>query len=139
MIIEAMVTQRRLDRVTPSPPHAQRLLEDAERHIASATAIADQDPTGSYQLAYDAGRKSASAILSSEGLRSTAKGGHVAVIEAMHELGGDAFSVLDRMRRRRHRLEYPSQSDAGATPSDAREVIGSATEMLTAARAHIEP
>jgi hypothetical protein len=132
-----MVERGRLDRVVPSPSHARRLLKDAADHIAGADAIISQDPNGSYQLAYDAGRKSASAILAAEGLRSTAKGGHVAVIESMRELDIATFDLLDRLRRRRNRLEYPDEDDAPATRDDVLEALAAATAMLDAARKYV--
>ncbi len=138
MSLDAVVDRGRLDRVVPSPAHARRLLENASDHIAGAEVIVGRDPTGSYQLAYDAGRKSASAILAAEGLRSTAKGGHLAVIEAMRELEIAAFDLLDRMRRRRNRLEYPDEDDAPATRADVREALAAASAMLDAAQNHVE-
>lgn len=132
-----MVERGRLDRVVPSPSHAERLLKDAADHIAGANAIIAQDPNGSYQLAYDAGRKSASAILAAEGLRSTTKGGHVAVIESMRELDIAAFDLLDRMRRRRNRLEHPAEDDARATRDDVLEALTAVSGMLDAARKHV--
>ncbi len=137
MSLDLMVERGRLDRVMSSSSHAKRLLKDAADHIAGANTIIAQDPNGSYQLAYDAGRKSAAAILAAEGLRSTAKGGHVAVIESMRELDIAGFDLLDRLRRRRNRLEYPDQDDARATRDDALEALKAVSGMLEAARKHV--
>ena len=134
MSIEAMVAQGRIDRVLPSPNHAARLMRDAANHIESARMVATLDPNGGFQLAYDAGRKAASSILAAEGLRATSKGGHVATISAMSELGIHGFAPLDRMRRKRNRLEYPDEADAPATEADVVEAATSALDMLAAAR-----
>jgi hypothetical protein len=62
----------------------QRLLADAGRHLATAAAGLDADDfAGAYQLAYDALRKSAAALLAVQGLRATSRGGHLAVQEAV--------------------------------------------------------
>lgn len=132
-----MVGQGRLDRVAPSRTHADRLLGDAAAHIESAVTVAREDPNGGFQLAYDAGRKAASAILAVEGLRSTSTGGHVATIAAVRELGIGAFGPLDRMRRQRNRLEYPDEGDPPATEADVADAVTSAGAMLSAARRRI--
>ena len=132
-----MVEQGRLDRVVPSPGHADRLLADAAAHVESALAVAGEDPNGGFQLAYDAGRKAASAVLATEGLRSTSKGGHIATIAAVRELGIGAFGPLDRLRRQRNRLEYPDEGDPSATEADVIGAAASAAAMLTAARRRI--
>jgi hypothetical protein len=62
-------------RVTPDLTIARRLLEDAGRHLATASqAKAAGDPSGAYQLAYDALRKSAASLLEAQGLRATSRG-----------------------------------------------------------------
>jgi hypothetical protein len=60
--------------VSPSAELAGRLLDEAERHLASARTVADDDPAGSYQLAHDAARKACAALLAAQGLRATPAG-----------------------------------------------------------------
>ncbi|MGN9845580.1 hypothetical protein ACTMTI_46420 [Nonomuraea sp. H19] len=52
--IEAMLSAGQLQRVPPSRQHADLLLVQAERHLELARSGAATDPTGAYQLLYDA-------------------------------------------------------------------------------------
>jgi hypothetical protein len=123
-----------LERVTASDTLAGRLMGEAAAHLASARAIADADPTGAYQLAYDAARKACSALLAAEGLRATSQGGHVAVQEAVREQFGGPFQRFGLMRRRRHAGEYPGAGTPTISRADAVEGVRDAQEMLDAAR-----
>jgi hypothetical protein len=49
------------------------------RHLISAEQLADDDPAGAFQMAYDASRTACSALLAAQGLRATSRGGHIAV------------------------------------------------------------
>ena len=123
MTIDEMVESRTLDRVQPSPRHAARLLAEAQRHVVAAATLVELDAIGAYQLAYDASRKAAMAVLADRGLRPTARGGHLALVRAIEALDEPGFDRLDSMRRRRNKLEYPGPNDHGATPDDARAAI----------------
>jgi hypothetical protein len=82
--IRNLIDKGELEEVEPSAEIGQRLLLDAEQHLASARTIADAgDLTGAYQLAYDALRKTAASLLAVQGLRATSRGGHVAVQDAV--------------------------------------------------------
>jgi hypothetical protein len=92
-VIDRLLMDRELERVTPNLPVAERLLTDASAHIASGGLIASRDPAGAYQLGYDAARKAAIALLAAQGLRATSRGGHVAVQEAVQaQFGGPGGS-----------------------------------------------
>ena len=82
-VIERLIDSHELQRVPPSRDHADRLLEQARRHLDAADAIADMDPAGGYALVYDAARKALTAVLENQGLRPTTRGGHVVVYEAV--------------------------------------------------------
>jgi hypothetical protein len=63
------------------------------------------------------------ALLEAQGLRATSRGGHIAVRDAVNAQfgdlsGGQALRPFDRLRRRRHDIEYPDS----ATSVDADEV-----------------
>jgi hypothetical protein len=115
--VELMITKAEIERVTADRVHADHLLAQAERHLRSAEAIADLDPTGAFQLPYDAARKALCAVLENQGLRTTSRGGHIAVLEAVSaQLDPPLGAVLrpfDRLRRRRNQAEYP----AGEVPA----------------------
>ncbi len=57
-----------LERVSPNEHLAERLLAGATRHLATSRAgLSTGDLAGAYQLAYDALRKSAAALLAVQG------------------------------------------------------------------------
>ncbi|GIH75538.1 hypothetical protein [Planobispora longispora] len=56
--IDAMLDAGQLERVPPNREHADTMLAQAERHIALARSGVGTDPTGAYQLVYDASRRS---------------------------------------------------------------------------------
>jgi hypothetical protein len=136
--VERLLRDGGLERVTPSPEVAERLLADASAHVGLATNGIDDDPAGALQLSYDAARKACAALLAVQGLRATTRGGHVAVIEAVraqfNDHGGMAvFGRLHRLRRRRNTTEYPDLESPGISDDDARQAIGIAREVIDAA------
>src|SRR5262245_61741545 len=100
--IDAMIARGEIERVPPSRSHADTLLAQAHQHLQSAQAIALSDAVGGYQLLYDAARKALTAVLENEGLRSTSRGGHIAVMDAVSaQLDpplGDVLRPFDRLR-----------------------------------------
>lgn len=60
--VAAMIEARHLQRVVGDPDTVSVLLASARRHIESAKLTVSQDPEAAYTLAYDAGRKSATAL-----------------------------------------------------------------------------
>ena len=82
-VIEQMLSAGDLQRVPASREHADRLLEQARRHVSSTQNAAVADPEGAYALLYDAARKALTAILENQGLRPTSRGGHLAVYHAV--------------------------------------------------------
>lgn len=116
-----------LERVSADRRIGQLLLDDADRHLATAaTALTSGDLSGAYQLAYDALRKSAASLLAVQGLRATSRGGHVAVQEAVVAQFGStvrAFRSFGRIRRARNAFEYPSAVAAGPSRDDVADAI----------------
>jgi hypothetical protein len=125
--IDRMLADSELERVQASRDHADRLLNQAQRHLISATATCDSDPEGAYSTLYDAGRKSLWAILANQGLRPTTKGGHLAAYHAVKaQLDppmGHQLRPFDRMRRQRHDAEYPQVDTPELVPDDIRDDI----------------
>lgn len=60
--LEQMIVVKELQRVPPSRKHADRLLAESQRHLASAREISNGDPEGAYQLLYDGVRKALTAF-----------------------------------------------------------------------------
>ncbi len=136
--IERLLDDAEMDRVVPSDELADRLMGDASTHLESASAIRDVDPTGAYQLAYDAARKACRALLAVQGLRATTRGGHLAVQDAVREQFGPVFAPFARMRRRRRDSEYPDLDTPTITEADADEGIEKAAEIVEAAARLLE-
>jgi hypothetical protein len=137
--IERLLADGELERVVPSTEVAGRLLADAEAHLSLASKGITDDPAGALQLSYDAARKSSAALLAVQGLRSTTRGGHIAVIDAVkaqfNDRGGmDIFGRLHVLRRRRNRTEYPDLDSPGVNEDDARQALETAQATLVAAK-----
>ena len=140
--IEGMIAAREIERVHPDRGNADQLLADARSHLASAKAIAATDPTGAYSLVYDAARKALAAVLENEGLRATSRGGHLAVYNAVRAQleppMGRALQPFDRMRRRRHTVEYSASTHGGPVTVDeiaedaakAQVIVDAAIQVL---------
>ncbi len=82
-MIARLLDQRHLDHVPADADTVNGLLDAARRHVESARALVESDNAGAYALAYDAARKSATALLAHQGLRPTSAGGHIVVVEAV--------------------------------------------------------
>jgi hypothetical protein len=135
--VRELIDAGEVDQVTPDLAIARRMLEDAGRHLATASqAKVTGDPSGAYQLAYDALRKSAASLLEAQGLRATSRGGHLAVQEVIIAQFGatvGAFRSFGRVRRARNSFEYPSSNSPGPTGDDVDDAITVATRAHHAA------
>jgi hypothetical protein len=140
--IAELLKAGQLEQVAADRPMAQLLLDDAGRHLATAAAaLSSGDLTGSYQVAYDALRKSGASRLAVQGLRATSRGGHVAVQEAVQAQFGStvrAFRSFGRIRRARNSFEYPSTVTPGPSADDVSDAIDAATQARQAAVTIIE-
>jgi len=135
--IERLITGGELEQVAPSADVAGRLLADAIAHVDFASTGVGDDPTGALQLAYDAARKAAAALLAVQGLRATTRGGHIAVIDAVraqfNDRGGmEVFGRLNALRRRRHRAEYPDEDSPEVDEEDAQQALKTAKAVIDA-------
>jgi hypothetical protein len=137
-VILRLLESGELQRVQYAPDMATSLLAGARAHPASAAEIGQLDREGAYQLCYDASRKAVAALLQIQGLRATSKGGHVAITEAARaQFGGSSvgsvFRHLDRMRRRRNQIEYPSVASDHLTESELAQAVAQAREVVNVA------
>lgn len=131
-----MIEQRHLQHVAADSETAASLLTSARRHVDSARRTADSDPEAAFALAYDAARKSATALLAHQGLRPTSAGGHIAVVDVIRAQfpGVPGLNSLDRLRRRRNQAEYPDpKSYDPITSAEAKEAIDVALGCVTSA------
>lgn len=134
--VTALIESRDLQQVIADPEAVDALLASARRHIASARLTVDQDPESAYTLAYDAARKSATSLLSHQGLRPTSAGGHLAVVDAIRAQfpGVPGLTSLDRLRRRRNQAEYPDPRGYDPiTAAEANDAISVAGHCATSA------
>ncbi len=141
-VIERLLDARHLEHVPADADTVAALVATARRHITSATATAADDPEGALALAYDAARKTATALLAHQGLRPTSAGGHIVIIEAMNAQfpGVAGLKSIDRIRRRRNQAEYPDPRHCDRITADevddaikAARACVSAAEKLVAA------
>ena len=65
--VAGLVEQRHLQQVAADSQTAAALLASAGRHVDSARRTVGADPEAAYALAYDAARKSATALLAHQG------------------------------------------------------------------------
>lgn len=126
--VERLISDGELEHVTANDELASRLLSQADGHLETARSVIDGDPSGAYQLAYDAARKACAATLAAQGLRATRAGGHIAIrsaavaqFGAAH--GGEALGKFDAMRRRRQQLEYPDEKSDVVGPDEVAAAI----------------
>jgi len=93
---------------------------------------------GAYALLYDAARKALTAILENQGLRPTSRGGHLAVYHAVRaQLDppmGRTLLPFDRMRRRRHDVEYPPAGAPELASEDVTDDVPKVTALLELAQ-----
>ncbi len=141
--VEELLSAGELERVASSEALVGRLVAEAEKHLAAAEAIEAIDETGAFQLAYDGARKACSALLAQQGLRSTTRGGHVAVQDTMRaQFGGrggvTAFDSLPRLRRKRAASEYPDAETPTTTGDDARDAVEAAHGIIAAVKSLLE-
>lgn len=140
--VENLISEGEIEEVEPSDEHAERLLRQADAHLASAPKLLPDDPPGALGLAYDAARKSMAAVLAKQGLRATNKNGHRATQEAIEAQLGASLRHLVRpfrgLRQRRHEAEYPDLNSAPVEDLEAQEAIEDATSITARMRKLVE-
>jgi hypothetical protein len=131
-----MIARGEIERVPASRDHADLFVGQADAHVKAAQAIVSIDPTGAYQLLYDAARKALNAVLENQGLRATSRGGHIAVLDAVTAqldppLGG-ILRPFDRLRRRRNQAEYPAAENPAVDAEDVERDLPKVAAILDA-------
>jgi hypothetical protein len=132
--VDGMIERGEIERVDPDVGLAERYLSEAVTHIESARLIRTKDPSGSFDLAYDAARKASVALMAVQGLRPTSGGGHVAVGDVVQAQFGNTFVPFHRLRRDRNRSEYPDALTPSITQEDADYAISTSEALVDAAR-----
>ncbi|MPV48810.1 hypothetical protein GCG21_02040 [Pseudactinotalea sp. HY160] len=144
--ITDMIHRRELERVDPSPEHADLLIDQAAGHLSAAAPLIDHHPPSAFTLTYDAARKAMTAVLARQGLRPTTGGGHLAVQESIEaQLGPNVRHIVRpfrTMRRRRNESEYPRIGEAPVTVTECRHAhcdVTAIVEHMTKSLAQVGP
>jgi hypothetical protein len=110
-LAESLAT-RGIERLEPNMAVAGDRVNDARRHVRSAEALADDDPTLALAACHDAIRKAVTGHMAAVGYRPRAgEGAHRIVLSyARYQLGGivteDDIGNADAIRRDRGLAEY---------------------------------
>lgn len=132
--VDKLIADGELQRVPPSREHADQLLGQARKDLASAEQLCDANPKRGYESLYDAARMALTAVLENQGLRPTSRGGHIAPYSAVAaQLDPPMGAVLrpfDRMRRTRNRSEYPSFTTPEVTADNVLADLSAATAIV---------
>lgn len=136
-VMDGLLAKKHVEHVSANLEHANLLLERARRHVASAATLRADDPDQAFTSAYDAARKALSACLAAQGLRSTSRGGHLAVYDAAAAQFvppmGATIKPFDWMRRTRNDSEYPDLDTPEISVDDVDEAIDAARAILALA------
>jgi len=133
VVVERLLRDGMLQELDGVAAQGQPWLDRAGRTLTAAAALANAEPASACTLAYDAARFACVALLAHQGLRSTTRGGHVAVEEMVRAQFGDAFKPFRDLRIRRNELEYPTHPDEPVEPQEATESVAAARAILAAA------
>jgi hypothetical protein len=132
--IDKLIADGELQRVPPSREHADQLLVQARKDLASAELLRDSNPKRAYESLYDAARMALTAVLENQGLRPTSHGGHIApysvIIAQLDPPMGAVLRPFDRMRRTRNRAEYPSFTTPEVTADNVNTDLSAATAIV---------
>jgi len=133
--IDYLIERGRLERVTPRKETAEHLVREARRHLASAAHLAQtEDQSMAFVAAYDAARKSLSAILAVQGIRAKGgDGGHAVLLDAVRPQFPEHRQELQRfdwMRTVRNNTEYPDFDTPVATAQDVADARSAAAAIV---------
>lgn len=132
--IAELLDRGHLEQITGQAANGHYLMGQARQRVTTATSILQADRISAYNLAYDGTRQAATALLIQQGLRPRQEGGHIAITEAVQAQFGEPFRLLNAMRRRRNKLEYPQDpNDVAIDDETAAEAIAYAQRTVAAA------
>ena len=124
-----------LEIVTANTNFAKRLCDESDRHLKAVQTIIEVDPSGAFQLAYDAARKACNALLTQQGLRVTHINGHRAISDLMKDQFSNnkeyrVLGKLNSLRRSRADSQYPSELTPSISIEDATYCYETSVEIL---------
>jgi hypothetical protein len=131
---DQLIAVGHLQRVPPSREHADQLLAQARKDLASVQLLLASNTKRAYESLYDAARMALTAVLENQGLRPTSRGGHIApyaaVVAQLDPPMGTILRPFDRMRRTRNRSEYPSFTTPDLTADSVTSDLPAATAIV---------
>ena len=124
-----------LEMVTANTNFTKRLCDEADRHLKAVQIIIEVDPSGAFQLAYDAARKACNALLIQQGLRATHINGHKAISDTMKDQFSNnreyrVLGKLNSLRRSRADSQYPSELTPSISIEDATYCYETSVDIL---------
>ena len=130
-----LLDRGQIERIEPNPAHARTILAQARMHLSSARILATtEDAAAAFVTAYDAARKSLSAMLAVQGLRARGgDGGHRVLSELMQAQLPQHRRTLrefDWMRQKRNDTQYPDPDKPTATPNEVTDGIAAAQRIV---------
>lgn len=132
--VALLIDRGHLEQISGRAANGDYLISQARQRVTTANRILQVDRVSAYNLAYDGTRQAATALLIQQGLRPRVEGGHVAIADAVQAQFGEPFRLLNAMRRRRNKLEYPQNPDDVAIDDDtAAEAVAYAERTVAAA------
>jgi hypothetical protein len=137
--IVVLINRGHLEQISGQAANGDYLIGQARQRITSANSILQVDRVSAYNLAYDGTRQAATALLIQQGLRPRMEGGHIAIAEAVQAQFGEPFRLLNAMRRRRNKLEYPQNPDDVAIDADTATEAVAYSERTVAAAEQLLP
>jgi len=123
-----LLDRGQIERVEANPAHARTILEQARMHLSSARILAaTEDTAAAFVTAYDATRKSLSAMLAVQGLRARGgDGGHRVLGELMQAQLPQHRRTLrefDWMRQKRNDTPLSERPARSLRPAGRRPPI----------------
>lgn len=128
--IDDLIAAQKVTRLDGASAGVNDHMSRANQQLRSARLLLEPDPVTAYVVAYDAARHAAVALLAEQDLRASVQGGHVAVSRAIQAQFGGVFSSYDRLRRRRHELDYPLSAEDFADATEAATAIATAATII---------
>lgn len=133
-LVSSILEKRELTALLTSSKEADQLLAQSKNHINSAQMIKASDPEGAVQLAYDAARKSISALLNEVGLRVHERAGsHASFLKvaALEVFDQEIWQDLVWVRKLRNLAEYSDSDNQTIKLYQTGESIAAAKAMVT--------
>ena len=131
--VQALVARGVLRRVQPDGEAARRELATAERHLATAARIAEDDEIAALAVAYEAARKAIASHMRANGLRvgggegAHARIGEYALAAFDDPILAENFHAFDRVRQLRNRSQYDAfsveEADVAFALEQARAIV----------------